>query len=85
MVNSNKIIQIPIDEELLADLDQLTKEEGSSRSAIIRRACREYLGRVREGALDRQYQRGYQRVPEEAVIGDSQAKLAAQVLPEESW
>jgi len=85
MAASKRLVQVPFDEELLTALDKLTREEGVSRSALIRRACHDYLGRVREATLDRQYQRGYQRIPEDTTIGDAQAALAAQVLPEESW
>lgn len=85
MTSSNRIVQVPIDENLLAQLDELSRAEGGSRSAVIRRACREYLRRVREDALDEVYERGYQRVPEDTAVGQAQASLAAQVLPEESW
>ena len=85
MALSKRVVQVPIDEALLASLDELSRARGSSRSAIIRRACREYLERAREGALDEVYERGYQRVPEDTAVGQAQASLAAQVLPEESW
>ncbi len=85
MTRSNKIVQVPFDEELLAALDELSRARDSSRSAIIRRACRDYLARVREEALDETYERGYQRVPEDTRIGETQALLAAQSLPEEPW
>ncbi len=85
MRTPNKIVQVPMEENLLTALDELSKARASSRSAIIRRACREYLRRVREEALDDQYERGYQRLPETQAVGQAQAALAAQVLPEESW
>ena len=81
----NKIVQVPMEKELLAALDELSKAQASSRSAIIRRACHEYLRRVREEALDDEYERGYRRIPESESVGQAQAALAAQVLPEESW
>jgi len=85
MVTPNKLIQIPVDAELLAKLDELSKAEGTSRSAIIRRACRDYLRRMREEALDQLYQRGYEQIPEDTGVGEVQVVLAPQVLPEESW
>ncbi len=85
MVSSAKIVQVPIDEELLASLDELSRGRRTSRSAVIRDACREYLRRLREEALDEVYERGYRRTPEGTATGETQASLAAQVLPEESW
>ena len=85
MASSNRIVQVPIDEELLVALDELSQERGSSRSALIRSACREYLRWVREEALDEVYERGYQRIPEEAAVSQAQASIAAQALPKESW
>lgn len=85
MVSSAKIVQVPIDEELLASLDELSRGRRTSRSAVIRDACREYLRRLREEALDEVYERGYRRTPEDTATGETQASLAAQVLPEESW
>lgn len=40
---SRKVIQIAIEEELLAALDVRSQEEGRSRAEIIREACRAYL------------------------------------------
>lgn len=85
MASSNKNVQVPMDEELLAALDELSRSRGSSRSAIIRHACREYLRESREEELDEVYEQGYRRVPEDTAIGQSQAALAASTLPEESW
>ncbi|MCH7718247.1 MAG: ribbon-helix-helix protein, CopG family [Chloroflexi bacterium] len=85
MASSNKIVQVPIDKELLEALDELSQERGSSRSALIRSACREYLRRVREEALDAVYERGYQRLPEDDTVARAQASVTPEVLPEESW
>ena len=85
MIGPNKIVQVPMEEELLGALNELSKARASSRSAIIRRACREYVHRVRQEALDDAYERGYRHVPEEKTVGEAQAGLAGRVLPEESW
>ena len=85
MVSSNRIVQVPISPELLAALDELSRAQSSSRSALIRRACREYVQRVREEALDDAYERGYRQVPEDDAVGQAQTTIAARTLPEESW
>ena len=85
MATSGKIVQVPMDEELLGNLDEVSRGRGTSRSALIRDACRQYLRRVRDDLLDEVYEQGYQRTPEDTTVSDTQASLAARVLPEESW
>lgn len=74
-----------MDERLLAELDTLSEVRDSSRSAIIRRACTEYLRRVREERLDDEYEEAYRRMPEDTSIGEAQVALAKDVLPKEDW
>ena len=80
-----KIIRVPVDEDLLTALDSLSKEKGQSRAEIIRRACRRYLLLLENEMLDRIYEEGYKRVPEESALGEIQAELSSQVIPEEKW
>ena len=82
---SSRVVQVPIDDALLRDLDELSKKQGSSRSETIRKACRDYLRRRRAETLDDAYERGYMRVPEESAVGEAQVAVAAQALPEETW
>jgi len=35
--------------------------------------------------MDEVYRKGYERLPEEPLLAESQAALAGQVLSEESW
>jgi metal-responsive CopG/Arc/MetJ family transcriptional regulator len=80
-----KVIQVPVDEELLTALDHLSKKQRKARSEVIRHACRRYLRQVESEALDRLYQQGYEKLPEEPALGEAQIVLAGEVLPKESW
>jgi metal-responsive CopG/Arc/MetJ family transcriptional regulator len=80
-----KVIQVPMDEKLLEALDSLSKEEGRSRAALIREACRRYLQGLEDERLDQIYIEGYARIPEEPAIGEAQAALSARILPKEEW
>ena len=80
-----KVIQVPVDEELLIALDQLSRKQRKARSELIRQACQSYLGQVESEELDRLYQQGYERLPEEAELGEVQIALASEILPKESW
>jgi metal-responsive CopG/Arc/MetJ family transcriptional regulator len=82
---AKKVIQVPIDPELLAALDELSKKHCKARSELIRRACQHYLREIENEELDRRYQNGYEAVPEEPEVGEAQVALASQVLPQESW
>jgi len=82
---AKKVIQVPVDAELLAALDDLSKKRCKARSELIRRACQLYLREVENEELDRIYQNGYEAMPEEPEIGETQAAMASQVLSQESW
>lgn len=80
-----KVIQVPVDEELLIALDQTSRKQNKARAELIREACQCYLEQVESEELDRLYQQGYERLPEELGLGEVQIGLAGQLLPEESW
>lgn len=54
-----KAIQITMDDELLAALDADPEVRRDGRSAVLRRAAKEYLRRQRSAAIDEQYARAY--------------------------
>ena len=80
-----KVIQVPVDAELLTALDQLSRKQRKARSELIRQACQRYLGQVESEELDRLYQQGYERLPEEPELGEAEISLAGEVLSKESW
>jgi len=80
-----KVIQVPVDEELLVALDQRSRKQNKARAKLIREACQCYLTQMESEELDRLYQQGYERLPEEPKLGEAQLGLAGEILPEESW
>jgi hypothetical protein len=40
---------------------------------------------LQEEELDREYQEGYRRIPEDPALAEAQASLAGQVLSKETW
>jgi metal-responsive CopG/Arc/MetJ family transcriptional regulator len=80
-----KVIQVPVDEELLTALDRTSRKQCKARAELIREACQCYLQQVESEELDRLYQQGYEKVPEDPQSGEAQIGLAGQILPEESW
>jgi len=82
---AKKVIQVPVDETLLGDLDRLSKKQNISRSELIREACQQYMAGVNEEALDKEYRDGYIRIPEDTDIAEAQVKMLQHVWPEEKW
>ena len=82
---TKKVIQVPLDEELLKNLNTLSKKQRKTRSEVIREACVIYLARTKEEELDRLHREGYLRIPEDPNAGKAQAALLAKRLPKESW
>ena len=50
-----KVIQVPVDAKLLKELDTLSKKQHKARAEVIREACAQYITKVEEAELDRQY------------------------------
>jgi metal-responsive CopG/Arc/MetJ family transcriptional regulator len=85
VIMAKKVIQVPMDENLLNALNATSKRRGQPRSEFIREACQRYLRQTEYEQMDEVYKEGYERLPEEPLAGEAQTVLAGQVLPEESW
>lgn len=76
-----RTVQMTLDEELLASVDEAAKKLKTTRSGFTRRALREALDRLTIRELEQKHRRGYERKPvrkgefgvweEEQVWGDS--------------
>lgn len=66
-------------------LEQLRKQLGASRSALITQAICYWLEAQREEEEIRRYIEGYQRYPETTEETSEAARLAQEVLQSEEW
>lgn len=82
-----KIIQVPIEEDLLESVDTYAKAVGKSRAAFIREACAEYITRSEAEEADRRYVESYRQFPEHHPPEEDEArmKLVAEVWGEEDF
>lgn len=83
-----KVIQVPVPQELLSKLDELSAERGESRAALIREACAKYIARLEEAEAVQRYIRSYTEMPEteeEAKWGELGVRLAAEVWDGDDW
>ena len=80
-----KVVQVPMDGDMVKALDALAAQRGEARAGVIRAACLEYLRRQRDRQLDESYEQGYRQLPESTAVGEAQVTVAGEVLPEEKW
>lgn len=80
-----KIIQVPIEENLLGRIDEKAGMVAESRAAFIREACRQRLKSLEVRELDRRYVEGYRKKPEDLEWGEMGRKLLAARLAREKW
>ena len=80
-----KVIQVLMGEGLLNAVNERAKSRPSTRAALIREACEEYLNRLDQQVLDQKYAEGYRRIPESPSVGKLGEKMAAKVWPKEAW
>ncbi|MBL7166378.1 MAG: ribbon-helix-helix protein, CopG family [Dehalococcoidales bacterium] len=82
---AKKVIQVPVDEGLLEELDNLSRKQRRARSELIRQACRTYLRQTKQEEMDKVYKLGYQKIPEEAELGEAQVTAVGETISRESW
>jgi len=84
-LKSTKLIQVPMRKELVNELTQISKKTGKSRAEIIRKACCDYIDRLRVNNLEEAYEKGYEKIPEDSVIAEVSTELFAKMAEEEEW
>ena len=85
MDKAKKIIQIPIEEDLLERIDASAAILAENRATFIREACQQRVKHLQNKKLDRVYTRGYKKIPEDTKWSRSAAKLLATRLAREEW
>ncbi len=82
---AKKVIQVPFDEALLDELNQISKKQKRTRAELIRQACNDYLKKREEEELDRIYREGYIKFPEDKELVEALGKIASEITEKESW
>ena len=80
-----KIIQVPIDDDLLRRIDATAGIVAESRASFIREACQQRLKNLQTKELDRLYVEGHRRQPEDLAWAESSARLLSKRRPKEKW
>jgi len=79
---ARKAVLVQLDDDLIAQLDQLARAEGTSRSELLRRGAAAVLAAADELESDRALRDAYQRVPQDPALVESALRLAARTAPE---
>ena len=60
-----KIIQVPMDEKLLNELDEVAASEGKARAALVRQAIERMLRKRRFAEMERRDIESFKRQPQD--------------------
>ncbi len=82
---AKKIIQVPIERELLKRIHTSAGAAAQRRAAFIRGACRQRLKSLEAEELDWRYVAGYQKKPEDLAWAKVAVGLPSKRLPKEKW
>jgi metal-responsive CopG/Arc/MetJ family transcriptional regulator len=82
---AKRIIQVPIEESMLEDLNNLSKKHHKARAEMIRLACSDYLKQIKQEELNKIYQEGYRKIPEKVEIGKVQLIMTREIASLEPW
>lgn len=78
-----RVIQITMDSDLAAQVDECAQRLGATRSGFTREALRAALKRHNERRLEERHRDGYRRIPSEP--GEFSVRDDDQVWGDEAW
>lgn len=81
MVMARREVLVQLDDDLVARLDQLAAQLGTSRSELLRRGATAVITAEDMAAADRELVAAYQRQPADPAIVQSARRLAARTAP----
>ena len=82
MVMARKQVIVQLDDKLVSELDKAARQDGVSRSELLRTAAIALLEARRVRRLERQLIDAYQRVPQDPVLVEAARRLAAETAPD---
>jgi metal-responsive CopG/Arc/MetJ family transcriptional regulator len=77
-----KQVIVQLDDRLVAELDQAAKQDGVSRSELLRSAAVALLEARRVRRLERRLIEAYTEMPQDPVVIEAARRLAAETAPD---
>ena len=81
MVVARREVLVQLDDELVANLDDLARRRGISRSELLRRGALAVLEADELAVADAQLQDAYRRQPQDPAVVDAARRLAGETAP----
>ena len=81
MAMARREVLVQLDDELVAQLDQVANALGTNRSELLRRGAQAVIEAADLAAADRDLVAAYRRKPPEPALVRSAARLAARTAP----
>ncbi|MGH2701926.1 MAG: CopG family transcriptional regulator [Actinomycetota bacterium] len=79
---ARKQVIVQLDDRLVAELDKAAKQEGVSRSELLRSAAVALLEARRVRRLERRLIEAYTEMPQDPVVIEAARRLAAETAPD---
>ena len=73
---------VQLDDKLVAELDKAAKQDGVSRSELVRAAATALLEARRVKRLERRLVEAYTQLPQDPVLVETARRLAAETAPD---
>jgi metal-responsive CopG/Arc/MetJ family transcriptional regulator len=74
-------VLVQLDDDLVARLDQLAAENGTSRSELLRRGATAILDAEELRRADAELQASYRFTPQDPIVLEAAVRLARQTIP----
>ncbi len=81
MVMARREVLVQLDDDLVARLDDLAAQLGTSRSELLRRGASAVIAAEEIATADRELIAGYRRQPPDPALVQSARRLAARTAP----
>ncbi|MDQ3662279.1 MAG: ribbon-helix-helix protein, CopG family [Actinomycetota bacterium] len=79
---ARKQVIVQLDDRLVAELDRAAKQDGVSRSELLRTAAIALLEARQARRHERQLVEAYSRIPQDPVLVETARRLAAETAPD---
>lgn len=79
---ARKQVIVQLDDRLVAELDKAAKQEGVSRSELLRTAASALLEARKVRKLERRLVEAYAQLPQDPVLVETARRLAAETAPD---
>lgn len=79
---ARKQVIVQLDDKLVAELDKAAKQDGVSRSELLRAAAVALLEARRIRRLERRLVDAYRQIPQDPVLVEAARRLAAETAPD---